>query len=166
MNVKRISPATAIASAALFFSLGGAGMAADHYLIMSTNQIKPSVLRQFHGRTGPQGPAGQPGQAGATGATRPAGAAAAGVPPTPTLGVVIRDSQAISLPAARSGVVRAPCPAGHVALSGGYLTAYPNNTVSPINIISSESGAHWVIVANGDGQTGDLIIAQVVCGAL
>ena len=44
---RRPSPATIIASVALFFSLTGAGLAASHYLITSTRQIAPNVLRQL-----------------------------------------------------------------------------------------------------------------------
>jgi hypothetical protein len=63
--IKRISPTTVIASAALFFSLGGVGMAASHYLITSASQIKPSVRAALRGAVGR---AGQPGATGAHGA--------------------------------------------------------------------------------------------------
>jgi hypothetical protein len=46
---KRPSPATAISIVALFFSLGGVSLAVGHYLITSTNQIKPSVLDELRG---------------------------------------------------------------------------------------------------------------------
>lgn len=42
---RKPQPATLIACAALFFSLGGVGIAASHYLISSTRQISPKVLR-------------------------------------------------------------------------------------------------------------------------
>lgn len=38
-----------IALLALFVSLAGTGIAATHYLITSTKQIKPSVLKQLKG---------------------------------------------------------------------------------------------------------------------
>lgn len=66
-NVKRVKPATILASLALFFSLGGVGYAANHYLITSTHQIKPSVLKQLHGKRGPAGPQGVIGFVGANG---------------------------------------------------------------------------------------------------
>jgi hypothetical protein len=41
------SPTTAIAIAALFVGLGGTALAASRYIITSTSQIKPSVLREL-----------------------------------------------------------------------------------------------------------------------
>jgi hypothetical protein len=79
MRPRRPSLATVLAALALFVSLGGTAVAARHYLITSTAQIRPSVLRQLHGRTGergaagPQGPAGAQGPAGSPG---PPGASA------------------------------------------------------------------------------------------
>jgi hypothetical protein len=49
MRARTPSPATMIALIALFFALGGSALAASHYLISSTSQIKPSVLRAIRG---------------------------------------------------------------------------------------------------------------------
>ena len=81
------SPSMAIAIAALFFALGGGAVAAiqSHYVITSTKQIKPSVLKALKGPkgpagqsvtglSGPQGPQGPIGATGATGATGAKGA--------------------------------------------------------------------------------------------
>ena len=43
--MRRPSPTVTIASIALFFSLAGTGLAASKYLITSTSQIKPSLLK-------------------------------------------------------------------------------------------------------------------------
>jgi hypothetical protein len=71
MHVRKPSPGTAIALLALFFAMGGTAIAARHYLITSTKQIKPSVLKSLKGRAGPRGATGA---AGATGTTGAAGA--------------------------------------------------------------------------------------------
>lgn len=69
--MRKPSAAITISTAALFFSLTGAGIAAQHYLITSTKQIKPSVLRQIarqlpaaRGPRGGEGEQGVPGPAG------------------------------------------------------------------------------------------------------
>jgi hypothetical protein len=64
------SSATIISCIALFVALGGTSIAASHYLISSTSQIKPSVLAGLRGGRGPAGPAGTQ---GATGSQGPAG---------------------------------------------------------------------------------------------
>jgi len=56
-----------IAVAALVFAMVGGAYAAKKYVITSTNQIKPSVLKSLKGQTGPAGVAGTPGAAGAKG---------------------------------------------------------------------------------------------------
>jgi hypothetical protein len=68
----------AVAYIALFVALGGTSIAASRYIITSTKQIKPSVLRQLQGKgkAGPQGSAGPQGAAGSQGAAGAPGAAA------------------------------------------------------------------------------------------
>src|ERR1700722_4091673 len=69
---KRMTYGNVVATLALFLAIGGGtAFAARHYLITSTHQIKPSVLRSLHGARGPRG---RNGAAGATGATGAAGA--------------------------------------------------------------------------------------------
>jgi len=61
----------AVTAVAVFFALGGTAIAARHYLITSTSQIKPSVLSDLRGKSvfpGPEGPEGKPGPAGQLGA--------------------------------------------------------------------------------------------------
>jgi hypothetical protein len=73
---KRMSYANVTATLALFFAISGGALAASHYLITSTKQIKPSVLSALKGKagkTGPAGPQGAQGPAGASGGEGKAG---------------------------------------------------------------------------------------------
>ncbi|HWM54166.1 MAG TPA: hypothetical protein VNO20_02085 [Solirubrobacterales bacterium] len=83
MMRQRFSVAGLIATLALVFAISGGAWAANKYLITSTKQIKPSVLKALKGKAGPQGPqgpqgppgpGGQNGANGAAGATGPTGA--------------------------------------------------------------------------------------------
>jgi hypothetical protein len=71
---RHITYANLAATMALVFAMGGSAMAASHYLINSTRQIRPSVLRALRGRTGPTGPTGKTSATGKTGATGRTGA--------------------------------------------------------------------------------------------
>jgi hypothetical protein len=64
----RPTPSLVISLVALVFSMTGAGLAASHYIITSTKQIKPSALAEIRGKAakvgtvaGPTGPPGPPG---------------------------------------------------------------------------------------------------------
>jgi len=75
-----ISYANVIAVIALVFAMTGGAYAAKKYIITSTSQIKPSVLKSLQGKTGPagapgvQGPQGPAGTNGAGGPEGPKGA--------------------------------------------------------------------------------------------
>jgi hypothetical protein len=68
------SPAMVVALLALFMAGSGSALAATHYLISSTKQISPKVLKKLKGNVGPRGVTGAPGATGATGAAGAAGA--------------------------------------------------------------------------------------------
>jgi hypothetical protein len=70
----RPTPGTLIATFALVFAMTGGAYAAKRYLITSSKQISPSVLKSLKGATGKAGPAGPAGPAGSGGAG-PAGPA-------------------------------------------------------------------------------------------
>ena len=71
---RRPSPAMVIACLALFVASTGTSIAASHYLITSTKQIKPSVLTKLKGAKGPTGNTGATGSTGSKGDTGGAGA--------------------------------------------------------------------------------------------
>src|ERR1700729_412136 len=64
--------ANIVAPLALLFAMSGGALAAKHYLITSTTQISPKVLRKLKA-AGKTGPVGTRGAAGATGAAGPQG---------------------------------------------------------------------------------------------
>jgi hypothetical protein len=114
----KLSITSSVAFLALFFALGGSAIAAKHYLITSTSQIKPSVLNQLHGREGAQGPAGPSGAAGIAGPQGTPGAQGpAGPSNLSTLEIVEGPKNAIPAKAAEVSV--ATCPAGKHVVSGG-----------------------------------------------
>lgn len=57
-----------VAWLALFVALGGTSLAASHYVINSTKQINPKVIKKLKGSKGPRGAAGLAGPAGPQGA--------------------------------------------------------------------------------------------------
>jgi hypothetical protein len=75
--LRRPSPAMVVACLALLVASTGTSIAASHYLITSTKQIKPSVLTKLKGAKGPKGATGATGAIGGTGATGAIGATGA-----------------------------------------------------------------------------------------
>jgi hypothetical protein len=65
---RHVSYANVVATMALVFAMGGSAIAARHYLITNTTQIKPSVLKSLKGRAGPKGATGLQGVQGKEGA--------------------------------------------------------------------------------------------------
>jgi hypothetical protein len=71
---KHLSYANIVATLALLFTMSGGALAANHYLINSTKQIRPKVLKALKGKTGATGKTGAAGATGSQGATGTAGA--------------------------------------------------------------------------------------------
>jgi hypothetical protein len=140
--LKRLSPATAIACVALFFSMTGAGFAADHYLITSTSQIKPSVLSKLKGKAGPAGPAGTAGVAGADGASF----TSADVGTVDGSEVVLCTFGGGSCAVGTSTAV---CPTGSVVLGGGWRGDLAEGTRATS---SSLAGNSWTVTFTNDSS--------------
>jgi len=119
---KRLSYANVAATLALVFSMTGGALAAKHYLISSTKQISPKVLKKLHGANGRKGATGATGPAGARGETGAPGAKGeAGPFPTGNLprGITLRGAYAVGGEAAGTGKTFT------TAISFGYQLASP-----------------------------------------
>ncbi len=70
---RHLSYANVASTLALVLAMSGGALAATHYLINSSKQINPKVLRELKGNVGARGRRGATGLQGATGATGPQG---------------------------------------------------------------------------------------------
>jgi hypothetical protein len=64
---RRLNYANVTATLALVFAMSGGALAAKHYVINSTSQLSPKVLKALKGKTGKTGPAGAMGKEGPPG---------------------------------------------------------------------------------------------------
>jgi hypothetical protein len=71
---RHLTYANVAATLALVFAMSGGALAAKHYLVESTSQINPKVLKKLRGHNGK---IGKTGKAGLTGLAGPAGATGA-----------------------------------------------------------------------------------------
>jgi hypothetical protein len=72
---RRCSYANLAATVAIFLTMSGGAVAATRYLITSTKQISPKVLKAVKGKNGANGAVGAAGAAGPAGAVGPSGPA-------------------------------------------------------------------------------------------
>jgi hypothetical protein len=132
----RLTYANVTATLALVFAMSSGALAAKHYLISSTKQISPKVLKALKGRTGSTGPAGQTGPKGKAG---PAGKQ--GKPGANGAGVTSR---------AFAGI------AGHCTQGGAEFTA-TNDTTFACNGSEGKEGSPWTAggtLPSGKTETG------------
>ncbi len=89
--------ANVVATLALVFAMSGGALAAKHYLLTSTKQIKPSVIKQLRGGTGPRGATGAKGTSGAIGATGATGPQGATGPSGATEGTAVEQGSGATI---------------------------------------------------------------------
>jgi Collagen triple helix repeat (20 copies) len=176
MHLRRPSPGLVIAAVALFIALGGTAFA-SHFLITSTSQIKPSVLKKLRGKRGPAGAKGATGASGAAGVPGapgkegPAGKEGQQGPPGPsqlTRLTEFRGPEEEVEPEEFNASI-AECPTGSRAVSGGFFTLGPppNEQFSEAFEIEFEEGEvfrGWVYGSNNpSGTEAQFIEAVAYC---
>jgi hypothetical protein len=142
--VKRTKQVLVIGAFAL--ALGGVGTASASFVITNIRQISPHVRAQLKGNRGPagaRGPAGSPGQAGLPGATGPSGISSVAQVQGPLeIAGTYSSGAAVVL-------AEAQCPAGAIAVGGGFEgdTSLPSD--APIDLTTAESsslGTGWAVI--------------------
>lgn len=149
--MKRPSAPILVSSAALFFSLTGAGLAASPYIITNTHQIKPNVLRALRGKRGLQGPAGSQGNGGV-----------AGTFATTDITEVQGPQQTVCAFGGGSCDLAssiAACTTG-TAIAGGWSGDISDGTAA---INQPLSGNQWVVTIVNNGSTAGEFSSWVVC---
>ncbi len=159
--MRRPTASDVFATMALFSALGGTALAAKHFLITNTNQIKPSVLAQLKGAAGHNGAAGSPGAPGSPGAQGPIGLQGPIGPAGPSklsaLTIVFGESKSVPKETVSSST--ATCPAGSHAVSGGGY----NGAAALADSEMSPEHQSWFIVVDNETNISTHLEAVVYC---
>lgn len=142
---RHLSYANVVATMALVFAMSGSALAAKHYLITSTSQISPAVLKKLRPKAGPAGPRGLPGSVGATGAQGAVGIPGPGTEGKPGLSLLSESEQ---------NTLKAILP--FLKLNDKGVGGKPTIVFSGVNV-KITSGAKYFEETNG---TGNLIIGS------
>jgi hypothetical protein len=130
---KHLSYANVVATLALLFAMSGGALAAKHYLITSTSQISPKVLKKLKGRAGARGNTGPSGATGAPGATGSGGltgiTAGTGLTGGGSTGNV---TLAPDFNIDQRRVTGSPCPAGISSIAGSGAATCATPAVQPV----------------------------------
>jgi hypothetical protein len=106
---------TVVTALVVALALGGTAVAAKKYVITSTKQVSPKVLKKLRGKRGPQGVAGPAGAAGPTGAKGDRGANGA----NGATSVVTRVATVSAVAAGGNASGSVACAAGEHLVGGG-----------------------------------------------
>jgi hypothetical protein len=132
---RRLTYANVAATLALVFAMSGGALAASHYLINSTKQINPKVLKKLRGARGAAGAAGQRGATGAVGPTgkegTPGKEGSPGLPASASIATAFAQTSASPIP-----------------VEGETETVVLNTKTSGKNLSLPGAGAHVLAEAN------------------
>ncbi len=148
-----VSSTTVIASLALVFAMTGGAYAAKKYLITSTKQISPSVLKSLQGKVGPAGAVGAAGAQGAPGAQGPQGPAGANGKDGANGG----NGESVTLGTAKVGKKAGECEVGGTTVSvGGKTEAVCNGKNGQTGFTETLPAGktlkgEWSLVGNASG---------------
>jgi hypothetical protein len=148
---RHLNYANVVATLALVFAMSGGALAAKHYLINSTKQINPKVLKKLKGNTGKTGKTGVTGPSGVAGPTGPQGGTgkegAKGVPGSAVAYAHIESNGTIDASQTSSNITSANI--SHTVNSNYQFSNLPFTV-------------HSVIVSLGFGNhVNDIVIGQV-----
>jgi hypothetical protein len=158
---RRLNYANVTATLALFFAISGGALAAKHYLINSTKQINPKVLKALKGNVGPQGPQGTPGKEGTAGKEGAAGKE--GKPGPVVLSGITEVRAEGSAPKGLIAKAEAKCPAGSHAISGGGEYEIEEGEKAP-NFFRSEATSErkgWIVEAGNNADLEEMVARAV-----
>lgn len=138
MRLRPPSPALVLAFAALLIALTGTAYGAKRYLVKSTKQISPSVLKKLKGNRGATGAQGARGEVGPVGATGGAGATG---PRGPSDAIVGFDDaggtfNSPSGPGSQTTIsTLTNVPAGKYVYTAKFNVSSPPSTGGPYNVV-------------------------------
>jgi hypothetical protein len=131
---------------AFALAVGGVGTASANFVITSIHQVSPHVRAQLKGNRGPagaRGPAGLPGPAGTPGAAGPSGISSVTQVQGPLeIAGTFSSGAAVVL-------AEAQCPAGAIAVGGGFEPDSSLTSDEPIDVTPAESsslGTGWAVI--------------------
>ena len=145
-----------LAGVAVFVVMVGASAAAVRYVITSKKQISPAVLKELKGARGARGPKGVRGPSGARGA--------AGRFSTSDVQVV--QGTGVTVEDYATGTASAMCPAGSVAVGGGF-----NDNIGgtgSLNVVEDapySDATGWIVRLQGTSPGVTAVFAYAVCAS-
>lgn len=145
---RHLTYANVAATLALVFAMSGGALAAKHYLVNSTSQINPKVLKKLKGRTGKTGATGKAGLAGAVGNQGKDGASGKEGPRGPSAAFAAK-AESVGFPAGAGAAEEVAA----VDLKPGNYTFV--GTVMPHNESAAATEAECVLLEQpaGGGET-------------